>query len=103
MSSCPTLTHHELNPPKSHVTHTHAWSATNHVTGGRLHHSGNTNRMVGATKMNSQSSRSHAVLTITLRQKLPDGSVKMSKLNVADLAGSEKVCPPPSPSRTCFS
>ena len=41
--------------------------------------------------MNAQSSRSHALLTITVQQKLPDGSTKVSKLNVADLAGSEKV------------
>lgn len=52
---------------------------------------GNANRMVGATLMNAQSSRSHALLTITVQQKLADGSTKVSKLNIADLAGSEKV------------
>lgn len=52
---------------------------------------GNANRMVGSTLMNSQSSRSHAVLTLTLRQQGADGVVRVSKLNVADLAGSEKV------------
>ena len=52
---------------------------------------GNANRVVGTTLMNAQSSRSHALLTITVQQKLPDGSTKVSKLNVADLAGSEKV------------
>lgn len=55
---------------------------------------GNANRVVGATLMNAQSSRSHALLTITLQQKMPDGSTKVSKLNVADLAGSEKVRSP---------
>ncbi|KAL1522824.1 hypothetical protein AB1Y20_017793 [Prymnesium parvum] len=52
---------------------------------------GNANRVVGTTLMNSQSSRSHALLTIKVQQKMPDGSTKVSKLNVADLAGSEKV------------
>lgn len=52
---------------------------------------GNANRMIGSTLMNAQSSRSHALLTLTLRQQGPDGAVRVSKLNVADLAGSEKV------------
>ena len=52
---------------------------------------GNANRVVGTTLMNAQSSRSHALLTITVHQKLSDGSTKVSKLNMADLAGSEKV------------
>jgi hypothetical protein len=41
--------------------------------------------------MNAQSSRSHALLTLTLERKGADGSVRVSRLNVADLAGSEKV------------
>jgi len=52
---------------------------------------GNAHRMVGATLMNSQSSRSHALLTLTLQQKSRSGSVRVSKLNIADLAGSEKI------------
>ena len=47
--------------------------------------------MVSATLMNSQSSRSHALLTLTLQQTSSDGSVRVSKLNIADLAGSEKI------------
>jgi hypothetical protein len=38
-----------------------------------------------------QLSGSHALLTITVHQRLRDGSTKVSKLNIADLAGSEKV------------
>lgn len=52
---------------------------------------GNASRMVGATLMNAQSSRSHALMTLHVQQKLPDGSTKESRLNIADLAGSEKV------------
>uniref|UniRef100_A0A7S3SNX6 Kinesin motor domain-containing protein n=1 Tax=Emiliania huxleyi TaxID=2903 RepID=A0A7S3SNX6_EMIHU len=52
---------------------------------------GGSSRRVGATQMNAQSSRSHALLTLTLERKGADGSVRVSRLNVADLAGSEKV------------
>merc|ERR1719295_1471451 len=39
--------------------------------------------------MNAESSRSHMIMTLTIEQTLVDGSVKKSKLNFADLAGSE--------------
>ena len=48
---------------------------------------GNANRAVGVTNMNSESSRSHAVLTLTVRQKYEDGSFNVSKLNVAECGG----------------
>jgi kinesin family protein 5 len=48
-------------------------------------------RSVSATKMNAVSSRSHSLFIITLQQKSPEGSTKEGKLNLADLAGSEKV------------
>eukprot|EP01084_Bolivina_argentea_P020625 38345_1 len=49
-------------------------------------------RMTAETKMNKASSRSHAVLTITLAQyNVETGVEKMSKLIMVDLAGSEKV------------
>ena len=41
--------------------------------------------------MNAVSSRSHSVLQIIITQKLKDGSVKQGKLNLADLAGSERL------------
>lgn len=41
--------------------------------------------------MNATSSRSHSLFTLILQQKSADGSVKTGKLNLADLAGSEKV------------
>ena len=52
---------------------------------------GNANRAVGATLMNAQSSRSHALLRLTVQRKLPNGAVNVAVLSVADLAGSEKV------------
>ncbi|KNC29107.1 hypothetical protein FF38_14528 [Lucilia cuprina] len=55
---------------------------------------GNKNRVVGATKMNSESSRSHAIFSITVeRSELAEGGqqhVRMGKLQLVDLAGSER-------------
>jgi kinesin family member 5 len=48
-------------------------------------------RTVCSTSLNNVSSRSHAVLTLTLTQKLSDGREIISKLNLVDLAGSENV------------
>ena len=48
-------------------------------------------RAVSATRMNAVSSRSHSLFILTLIQRNPDGSTKEGKLNLADLAGSEKV------------
>ncbi|CAL5984559.1 Kinesin-4 [Hexamita inflata] len=50
---------------------------------------GGINRATAATKMNSQSSRSHALFTIYLEQ-IQNGSIVKSKLNLVDLAGSER-------------
>ncbi|XP_063697158.1 kinesin-like protein KIF3A [Culicoides brevitarsis] len=55
---------------------------------------GNKNRVVGATKMNLESSRSHAIFSITIESSETDERgeqhVKMGKLQLVDLAGSER-------------
>ncbi|XP_005376935.1 PREDICTED: chromosome-associated kinesin KIF4A-like [Chinchilla lanigera] len=53
---------------------------------------GNTCRTVASTAMNSQSSRSHAVFTISIeqRKKTDKNSSFHSKLHLVDLAGSER-------------
>eukprot|EP00730_Choanoeca_flexa_P000968 TRINITY_DN10419_c0_g1_i5.p1 TRINITY_DN10419_c0_g1~~TRINITY_DN10419_c0_g1_i5.p1 ORF type:complete len:680 (+),score=163.12 TRINITY_DN10419_c0_g1_i5:89-2128(+) len=55
---------------------------------------GNRNRSVGATKMNADSSRSHAIFTVLVErvEKGADGEehIRMGKLNLVDLAGSER-------------
>ncbi|XP_041360213.1 kinesin-like protein KIF3A isoform X2 [Gigantopelta aegis] len=55
---------------------------------------GNKNRVVGATNMNSHSSRSHAIYTVTIEcsEKGADGEhhVRVGKLHLVDLAGSER-------------
>ncbi|KAM3929253.1 interferon-induced very large GTPase 1-like [Leptodactylus fuscus] len=54
---------------------------------------GNKCRIIGNTKMNEHSSRSHAIFTLTVTQTLQgqDGLLKelLSKVNLVDLAGSE--------------
>ncbi|ODV88186.1 hypothetical protein CANARDRAFT_26336 [[Candida] arabinofermentans NRRL YB-2248] len=53
---------------------------------------GNKNRSVGSTNMNEQSSRSHAILKITLTSMYKDnGITKIGNLFLVDLAGSEKI------------
>lgn len=52
---------------------------------------GTLQRTIASTALNSVSSRSHAVLTLTLTQKMSDGTETISKLNLIDLAGSENV------------
>ena len=53
---------------------------------------GNGNRVVGETRMNQRSSRSHSVFLLTLSQDHHLTSTKItSKLVLVDLAGSEKV------------
>lgn len=54
---------------------------------------GNINRRVGSTSMNSESSRSHSVLTVYIQSRENRSgivTVKSSKLNIIDLAGSER-------------
>lgn len=54
--------------------------------------SGTAHRAVAATGMNAASSRSHAILQITVTQRSTEsGSVKRGNLFLVDLAGSEKV------------
>jgi kinesin family member 5 len=48
-------------------------------------------RQVTATDMNQVSSRSHSLFIVVVEQRMPDGSTRTGRLNLADLAGSEKV------------
>ncbi|KAG2230867.1 hypothetical protein INT48_003030 [Thamnidium elegans] len=53
---------------------------------------GSGNRVVAATNMNAESSRSHSIVVVTITQKNIDtGAAKSGKLYLVDLAGSEKV------------
>jgi len=51
---------------------------------------GASNRNVASTAMNEQSSRSHAVFTLSVAQTLGDGRRRRAQLHVVDLAGSER-------------
>ena len=48
-------------------------------------------RVVSETGLNKQSSRSHLLFIIEVLQQFPDGWEKCGKLNLFDLAGSEKI------------
>lgn len=53
---------------------------------------GQSNRSVGFTNMNAESSRSHSLFIVNVTQKdINSGSKKNGKLYLVDLAGSEKV------------
>jgi microcompartment protein CcmL/EutN len=51
---------------------------------------GSSLRVVGGTAMNDQSSRSHAIFTITLEQIRGENDLIKSKFHLVDLAGSER-------------
>ncbi len=59
-----------------------------------LLHEGNKNRTTEATDANATSSRSHAVLQVVVEQRdrnpTPQSAVKVGKLSMIDLAGSER-------------
>ena len=61
--------------------------------------SGNGHRTQHATDANKESSRSHAVLQVFIKLKDKDAGlsteVKVAKMSLIDLAGSEKVRPAP--------
>ena len=67
---------------------------SNHEEVERLIAEGNRARQVAATRMNERSSRSHAIMTIMLRQRHAeaDGSTRTlsAKISLVDLAGSER-------------
>lgn len=48
-------------------------------------------RCVKATASNTESSRSHLLFTINFNMTMKDGSTRSGKLNICDLAGSERL------------
>ena len=56
-----------------------------------LLHQGALGRTTKSTAMNLQSSRSHAIFTLTLRQTREESTQLVSKFNFVDLAGSERM------------
>ncbi|KAJ1924562.1 Kinesin-like protein kif15 [Tieghemiomyces parasiticus] len=59
----------------------------------RVFERGATNRHVGSTAMNRESSRSHSVLTLIIQSKTTEGDlvdIREARFNLVDLAGSER-------------
>mmetsp|Transcript_33431 Transcript_33431/g.40417 ORF Transcript_33431/g.40417 Transcript_33431/m.40417 type:complete len:456 (-) Transcript_33431:72-1439(-) len=54
-------------------------------------HAGLSHRKVAATKMNSQSSRSHLIFSVLIRHSDSAGKMTTGKMTFIDLAGSERV------------
>ena len=53
---------------------------------------GSSTRAVSATRMNTESSRSHSIFVYTIQQRSTEtGTIKSGSLYLVDLAGSEKV------------
>ncbi len=66
-------------------------TVTNAITTIQLLERGSSMRVVGGTAMNDQSSRSHAIFTITLEQtRGVENDLIKSKFHLVDLAGSER-------------
>lgn len=63
---------------------------TNALSTIQLLEKGSSCRVVGGTAMNDQSSRSHAIFTITLEQTRSGSELIKSKFHLVDLAGSER-------------
>ncbi|KAM8966335.1 kinesin-like protein KIFC3 [Pelodytes ibericus] len=86
----------KLNPDGSGQLHVPGLTSTTvssfrHIT--KLLSLGKKNRATFCTNMNERSSRSHALLTITISGRdQATGAVTTGKLNLVDLAGSERVC-----------
>ena len=57
----------------------------------RAYAQGNMQRTVSRHKLNRDSSRSHAVLSVLLERQLGEGQRSAAKLNMVDLAGSERL------------
>lgn len=57
----------------------------------RILYEGSEGRSVGSTEMNKQSSRSHAIFTITICKVSEEVGVLRGKINFVDLAGSERL------------
>ncbi|KAK9878961.1 hypothetical protein WA026_003780 [Henosepilachna vigintioctopunctata] len=81
----------EDNGQGVYVTHLHSQTCKNEADMFKAMRIGNHNRTTASTNMNEHSSRSHAIFQIVI--EMAEGkskSVKVGKLNLIDLAGSER-------------
>mmetsp|Transcript_32049 Transcript_32049/g.90145 ORF Transcript_32049/g.90145 Transcript_32049/m.90145 type:complete len:744 (+) Transcript_32049:214-2445(+) len=74
-----------------HVPHLTEAAASSCSECSRLMDFGAKVRATAQTNMNSTSSRSHSVLTLSVTQVFPNGKIRNSSVNLCDLAGSERV------------
>ena len=75
-----------------YIQHLHEFEVGSYSEASALVNLGLENRIMAPTLMNTTSSRSHTVLTLHVRQFLPEQNRRMkSKLLLVDLAGSERI------------
>jgi hypothetical protein len=70
------------------------WHLSSYKQGVELIMEGENSRRIALTTMNTESSRSHAIFTIYIESEIAEDDrviSKKSKLNVIDLAGSERI------------
>lgn len=73
------------------VNHLHSHTCKSALDMQKAMKTGNKNRTTGSTNMNEHSSRSHAIFQIVIEMAESDKKgVKVGKLNLIDLAGSER-------------
>ena len=79
------------DPTTFYVAGTRTYQPTDNAQMDAFVQAGVDKRTVAETQMNHQSSRSHSILTISIRQHLGSGSLREGKIRLVDLAGSENL------------
>ena len=74
-----------------YIQHLTTYAVNSYAEASSLVNLGLSNRIMAPTLMNTTSSRSHTVLTLTITQTSQFSSKKRSKLLLVDLAGSERI------------
>ena len=79
------------DPTSFYVQGTKAYQPTDSAQMNIFVQAGVDKRTVAETNMNHQSSRSHSILTISIRQHMKSGTLREGKIRLVDLAGSENL------------
>ena len=79
------------DPTSFYVQGTKAYQPTDSAQMDIFVQAGVDKRTVAETNMNHQSSRSHSILTISIRQHMKSGTLREGKIRLVDLAGSENL------------
>jgi hypothetical protein len=81
----------QQNPTSFYVQGTRTYQPADSAQMDAFVQAGVEKRTVAETQMNHQSSRSHSILTVSIRQHLTSGTLREGKIRLVDLAGSENL------------